>query len=1160
MFNSPRDGVANLAIDDQFDTTKTTVGYLSDGCHYPVVANGGEGADSFVVLRNLAVVDLNGGDGPDTFLIRAFALYDQDVGEEVDPALETTTVSGGDGDDFVEYTINAPVDIDGGPGLDRIIVVGTEANDRFVITRNGNLQKLTAPFFLLFFYFAGIFGAGVFVIFTNIETIELNTIEGNDLITILSTDPTLITTIYAGKGSDIIAITPENPQTIVANDLRGHSGLIDHIVSSSGSYNALTVDGVAVNVADADGPEVVVTENQADNILYEGTSGTFSYDVVLTQDPLVGQVEITTVISGSDIDGALNGEANPSVLIFDTNNWATPQTVVVSALSDAALENETSLIALMGVVHTNGDRYSETSVRPVIFRIVDNDKPAFTTIESDGETVVIEGGATDTYSLELIPCSGSGTVDVNFDSSKVTVTPSSWSYTSSNCQQTFTVTAVDDSIVESFHYTDITHTVSSASDSDLLGDFGSINVKIADNDYPGVLVTETLGFTDVIEGGATDTYTVVLTAAPQVGEVVTIDVTPVATLTAAGTSVQVGVSPSVINFDSNNWNTPVTVTVSGLVDNVFDGNEFQAFATQPSQSQAIQGPLFISGDENPSGITNIPDPYTLPEETDLEVFPDDNPFQANFEVDEELQVDRLVVYDIDNVRDDTLDIWNDRVIGLGMGPDRVFDGITINGSITFSEMETVDIYLSSQAIDTVTIDSEGDAATNVYVETAGGNDVINVLSISGHTTIDAGDGNDVFTIGEANDLGKINALLTVIGGSGTDDVTLENEAESSDLTSYLSRTTFTGIGMDERTDVTLDFVQTVTVEATSGTFDLSFIYENATYGPFTFNYGATADEITTAFETALFTVNDTCGLLGRSDCAPSVNVLKVDNTYLIRFEGELTSTIGRGISLVTLDGSNLVGFVSEFVSTSNIDVIQRTDGLNYYQVETFTVHAGSGTDVVNVRGTASETIFNLNSGDDAIYISSDADLNTTTARTLEYLEGHLDYIEADLTINAGDGRHIMMISDEATPFSKGTPASPAQLSNSALTGVAVGDITYTSSSNHTFADGITIWLGEQNDVINVVSTHKREGKRKNKILVFFFNSFHLFQVLERPLPSILETEMIKLMFLLILLPMASLFSIRKKVMILLMLPTLPFLSLSLVVLETMSYLEVLERI
>lgn len=46
-----------------FTTTLTTRGWLSDGCNYPLTANGGVGKDVFTLQRNRGTVDLNGDDG-----------------------------------------------------------------------------------------------------------------------------------------------------------------------------------------------------------------------------------------------------------------------------------------------------------------------------------------------------------------------------------------------------------------------------------------------------------------------------------------------------------------------------------------------------------------------------------------------------------------------------------------------------------------------------------------------------------------------------------------------------------------------------------------------------------------------------------------------------------------------------------------------------------------------------------------------------------------------------------------------------------------------------------------------------------------------------------------------------------------------------------------
>src|SRR5262249_32766148 len=65
VYQSPRGDNADLAVADQFDTTLTTRGYLSNGISKPTTINGGQGTNTFSVYSNQATLELNGGDGGD---------------------------------------------------------------------------------------------------------------------------------------------------------------------------------------------------------------------------------------------------------------------------------------------------------------------------------------------------------------------------------------------------------------------------------------------------------------------------------------------------------------------------------------------------------------------------------------------------------------------------------------------------------------------------------------------------------------------------------------------------------------------------------------------------------------------------------------------------------------------------------------------------------------------------------------------------------------------------------------------------------------------------------------------------------------------------------------------------------------------------------------
>lgn len=90
--------------------------------------------------------------GDDEFNIRAFALRDgSDAGEsEEQKNKRKVKVQAGAGTDFIKYTINAPVDIDGGVGFDTVSAITTELDDVMIVTSYG------------------IYGAGLFITFTNI--------------------------------------------------------------------------------------------------------------------------------------------------------------------------------------------------------------------------------------------------------------------------------------------------------------------------------------------------------------------------------------------------------------------------------------------------------------------------------------------------------------------------------------------------------------------------------------------------------------------------------------------------------------------------------------------------------------------------------------------------------------------------------------------------------------------------------------------------------------------------------------------------------------------------------------------------------------------------------------------------------------------------------
>ncbi len=84
------------------------------------------------------------------------------------------------------------------------------------------------------------------------------------------------------------------------------------------------------------------------------------------------------------------------------------------------------------------------------------------------------------------------------------------------------------------------------------------------NDAAGFTIVESGGSTSVGESGTTDTFTVVLNAQPNSNVVLTV---------VSGDTGEATVGPATLTFTPANWNTPQTVTVTGVNDDLVDGSQ-----------------------------------------------------------------------------------------------------------------------------------------------------------------------------------------------------------------------------------------------------------------------------------------------------------------------------------------------------------------------------------------------------------------------------------------------------------------------------------------------------------------------------------------------------------------------------------------------------------
>ena len=385
---------------------------------------------------------------------------------------------------------------------------------------------------------------------------------------VLSTQPTATATISVTGNSQVSGVpgalnfttanwnTPQSVTVTAVNDLLvegAHTATITH-TASGGGYTGVAVPNVTVNITDNDTVSVVVTESGGSTAVTEG-GATDTYTVVLNSQP---SATVTITLAKTPTNQVTTSPT--STLSFTTSNWNTPQSVTVTAVNDTLIEGTHTAT----ITHTaSGGGYTGVTIASVTVNITDNDTSGVTVTQSGGVTNVTESGVTDTYTVVLnsqptatVTISVSGNSQVSASPGALTFTTANW-----NTPQTVIVTAVNDTLVEGTHTGTITHTASGGGFTGV--SIANVTVTIIDNDAGGVTVTQSDGSSNVTEGGATDSYTVVLTTQPSGAVSISLAKTPTNQVTTSPTST--------LRFTTKNWNRPQTVTVTAVNDTLVEG-------------------------------------------------------------------------------------------------------------------------------------------------------------------------------------------------------------------------------------------------------------------------------------------------------------------------------------------------------------------------------------------------------------------------------------------------------------------------------------------------------------------------------------------------------------------------------------------------------------
>lgn len=385
--------------------------------------------------------------------------------------------------------------------------------------------------------------------------------------------------------------------------------------SEDAQYDGLTVADVSVVNIDDESPGILV--NPTSGLSTTEAGGTTMFSVVL-QAPPTNDVSLPVASSDTRED-----TVSTATVVFTSANWNLPQVITVTGVDDALVDGDQIVQIHLGPAVSADTHYDGLTVADTLVTNIDDESARLVVSPTTG-LVTTEGGGTATYSVRL---GTAPTADVQLaisssNTDEGTVSPASLTFTSTtwNAPQTVTLTGVDDALVDGNQTYQSTVHVSTSADT-AYASLPDVHVSASntDNESAGVTVSPTSGLT-TSESGGTASFTVVLNALPMADVMIA--------LSSDNTS-EGDCSPASLTFTTSDWDTPQTVTVSGVDDLVADGSRVYHILTATVASADVR---YGSIDPADVSVTNADDDVAAISVSPLAIFAAEGGAPAEFEV------------------------------------------------------------------------------------------------------------------------------------------------------------------------------------------------------------------------------------------------------------------------------------------------------------------------------------------------------------------------------------------------------------------------------------------------------------------------------------------------------------------------------------------------
>ena len=381
------------------------------------------------------------------------------------------------------------------------------------------------------------------------------------------------------------------PQTVTI------TGVDDNRADGDTSYvvrvSAPLLGAVELDVTNLDDDVAGFTVTPLLGLMTSEGGSTATFTVALTSQPAD---DVTFPITSSD-----PGEGVPDAtsLLFTPDDWDTAQTVTVTGQQDAIADGTIAYTILLGAATSSDAVYDGLDPDDVSLVNVDDDVAGIAVI-APASLATAESGTQDSFSVVLqtqpaanvtLDVTSTDLTEATVSTAQLVFTPSDW-----NVPQSVTVTGEDDFIADGdqpFTIELVASSTDPAYDGLAAADLPGVN---SDDDTAAIVVSPTSGLVTT-EGGGSDTFTVVLASEPT--SAVTIGV-------ASSDTTEGTVSPAMLTFTAADWDSPQTVTVTGVDDAVGDGDQPYTVVLSPASSS---DPVYAGIDPADVSATNIDDDF-----------------------------------------------------------------------------------------------------------------------------------------------------------------------------------------------------------------------------------------------------------------------------------------------------------------------------------------------------------------------------------------------------------------------------------------------------------------------------------------------------------------------------------------------------------------------